>query len=113
ATRRMPAGWAGRLLGLGVLGGLQGAAGWWMVSSGLTGRMVDVASYRLAVHLGLAFAILGLIAWYMLSLSRREADLLQARRGRDGRLAAWATGLMHLSFVQFLLGALVAGIDAG
>ncbi|MCB2128093.1 MAG: COX15/CtaA family protein [Rhodobacteraceae bacterium] len=112
-TRRMPAGWAGRLFGLGLLGGVQGAVGWWMVSSGLTGRMVDVASYRLAIHLGLAFAILGLIAWYMLSLSRREAELLQVRRSRDGRLFGLATGLMHLAFVQVLLGALVAGIDAG
>ncbi|WP_413871047.1 heme A synthase [Albidovulum sp.] len=113
ATRRIPAGWTGRLLVLGALGGLQGAIGWWMVSSGLTGRMVDVASYRLAVHLGLAFAILGLIGWDMLSLSRTEPQLLQARRAREGGLFSLATGLMHLAFLQILLGALVAGIDAG
>lgn len=112
-ARRMPPGWAGRLLGLGLLGGAQGAVGWWMVSSGLSGRMVDVASYRLAIHLGLAFAILGLIAWYMLSLTRSEAALLQARRLREGALVAWATVLAALSFLQILLGALVAGIDAG
>lgn len=113
ATRRIPAGWTGRLVALGALGGLQGAIGWWMVASGLTGRMVDVASYRLATHLGLAFVILGLIAWYMLSLARAEPALLQARRLREARLFALATGLMHLAFVQILLGALVAGIDAG
>jgi cytochrome c oxidase assembly protein subunit 15 len=113
ATRRIPAGWTGRLVALGVLGGLQGAIGWWMVASGLTGRMVDVASYRLATHLGLAFVILGLIAWYMLSLARTEPALLQARRLREARLFSLATGLMHLAFVQILLGALVAGIDAG
>ncbi|MEZ5779532.1 MAG: COX15/CtaA family protein [Paracoccaceae bacterium] len=113
ATRRIPTGWTGRLLGLGLLGGLQGAIGWWMVASGLTGRMVDVASYRLAVHLGLAFAILGLIAWYMLSLARPEAALLQARRSREARLFSLATGMMHFAFLQILLGALVAGIDAG
>ncbi|MCV2864188.1 heme A synthase [Albidovulum sediminicola] len=112
-ARRIPVGWTGRLLALGGLGGLQGAIGWWMVSSGLTGRMVDVASYRLATHLGLAFAILGLIAWYVLSLSRTEAALMQARRGREGKLFSLSTGLMHLTFVQILLGALVAGIDAG
>jgi cytochrome c oxidase assembly protein subunit 15 len=66
ATRRMPAGWTGRLFGIGILGGAQGAIGWWMVSSGLTGGMLDVASYRLAVHLGLAFVILSLIAWFIL-----------------------------------------------
>lgn len=113
ATKRIPNGWTGRLLGLGALGGLQGAIGWWMVSSGLTGTMVDVASYRLATHLGLAFVILGLIAWYVLALSRSEVQLLQARRGREARLYALGTGLMHFTFLQILLGALVAGIDAG
>ena len=113
AARRIPTGWTRRLLGLGVLGGLKGAIGWWMVASGLSGRMVDVASYRLATHLGLAFAILGLIAWYALSLSRPEAQLMQARRSREGKLFSLSTGLMHLAFVQILLGALVAGIDAG
>jgi cytochrome c oxidase assembly protein subunit 15 len=112
-TRRIPPGWTGRLLGLGVLGGAQGAIGWWMVSSGLTGTMLDVASYRLAVHLGLAFVILGLIAWYVMRLGRESADLMQARRGREPRLFGLATGWLHLAFVQILIGALVAGIDAG
>jgi cytochrome c oxidase assembly protein subunit 15 len=113
ARRQIPAGWTGRLAGLGVLGGLQGAIGWWMVSSGLTGQMVDVASYRLATHLGLAFVILGLIAWYVFALGREERDLMQARRGAEPGLKALATGVLHLSFLQILLGALVAGIDAG
>ena len=113
ATKRIPTGWTGRLLSLGVLGGLQGAIGWWRVSSGLTGQMLDVASYRLATHLGLAFAILGLIAWYVMQLSRREKDLMQARRAREPRLQAHATALIVVAFGQILLGALVAGIDAG
>jgi len=112
-SKKIPAGWTNRLLGLGVLGGLQGAIGWWMVSSGLTGRMVDVASYRLAIHLGLAFIILGLSAWYIFLMSRPEAEIMQARRGREGKLFSMSTGLMHLAFLQILLGALVAGIDAG
>ena len=112
-TRRIPPGWAPRLLALGVLGGMQGVVGWWMVSSGLVTGMTSVASYRLAVHLGLAFAILGLIAWYALQLSRTESALLRARRAGEPRLFSMATGLMHLAFVQILLGALVAGIDAG
>ena len=113
AARRIPAGWTPRLLGLGALGGLQGAIGWWMVSSGLTEGMVRVASYRLAVHLGLAFLILGLIVWYALLLGRSESDLLRARRAGEPKLFSMATGLMHLAFVQILIGALVAGIDAG
>lgn len=113
ALGRIPTGWRNRLLLIGVLGGLQGAIGWWMVSSGLTGDRTDVASYRLAIHLGLAFIILGFITWYFLGLSRREADLMQARRGRDAKLFGMSTGLMHFAMLQILLGALVAGIDAG
>lgn len=113
-TGRIPPGWTGRLLALGVLGGAQGAVGWWMVHSGVaTETLTHVASYRLAVHLGLAFAILGLIAWDALLLSRPEAVLLRARRAGEPRLFSISTGLMHLAFLQILLGALVAGIDAG
>jgi cytochrome c oxidase assembly protein subunit 15 len=113
ATRRLPAGWTPRLLILGGLIGLQGVVGWWMVHSGLQEGMISVASYRLAVHLGLAFVILGLIAWQAHLLARRETELLTARRQAEGRLFSGATGLMHLLFLQIVLGALVAGIDAG
>ncbi|HVG49868.1 MAG TPA: heme A synthase [Rubellimicrobium sp.] len=112
-ARRVPSGWATRLLAVGVLIGLQGVVGWWMVSSGLEDGMVSVASYRLAAHLGLAFAILGLLTWNILLLSRRETALLTARRQAEPRLFGGATGLMHLLFLQIVLGALVAGIDAG
>lgn len=112
-TRKMPMGWTGRLLFLGALGGLQGAIGWWMVSSGLEEGMLDVASYRLATHLGLAFVIFGFITWFVLRLSRREGDLMQARRMGDASLTRLGTWLVALAFVQIVIGALVAGIDAG
>ena len=112
-VRKIPVGWTQRLFVIGALIAVQGAIGWWMVRSGLTGRAVDVASYRLAVHLGLAFVILGLIAWAVFLLGRREAELLQARRGREDKLFRLSTGLMHFAMLQVLLGALVAGIDAG
>ncbi|WP_108501199.1 heme A synthase [Paracoccus indicus] len=113
ATGRIPTGWKSRLLAVGALGGLQGAIGWWMVSSGLVEGMTRVASYRLATHLGIAFVILGLIAWYALQLSRSEAELIRARRAGEPKLFGMSTGLLHLTFVQILIGALVAGIDAG
>lgn len=113
ALRRVPTGWTPRLLGLGALGGLQGAIGWWMVSSGLGEGMTRVASYRLATHLVIAFFILGLITWYALLLGRSEAELLRARRAGEAKLFSMSTGLLHLAFVQVLIGALVAGIDAG
>ncbi|MEM7211375.1 MAG: COX15/CtaA family protein [Pseudomonadota bacterium] len=109
---RIPTGWNGRLLLLGVLGGLQGAIGWWMVASGLTGRL-DVAPYRLAAHLGLAFAIFGLLVWYALRVVKDEVATLAARRQRITGLMSWTGVLTALVFVQILSGALVAGLDAG
>lgn len=113
--RQIPTGWTPKLLLLGALGGAQGAIGWWMVASGVTTGegMLDVASYRLATHLGLAFVILGFITWYALMLGRQERDLMQARRAREGKQFGLATGLLHFTFLQILIGALVAGIDAG
>jgi len=113
--RQIPTGWTPRLLFIGALGGMQGAIGWWMVSSGVTSgeSMVDVASYRLAAHLGLAFVILGFISWYMMMLSQPERALMQARRGKEAKLFGLSTGLLHFTFLQILIGALVAGIDAG
>lgn len=113
ARRQIPKGWTGRLVLVGALGGLQGAIGWWMVSSGLSGRMVDVASYRLATHLGLAFIILGVLVWYAWQLQRPEMEMFQARRNQEKRLVTLSTILLVLAFAQILLGALVAGIDAG
>ncbi|MEM8539264.1 MAG: heme A synthase, partial [Pseudomonadota bacterium] len=113
AARKIPTGWTPRLLLLGGLGGLQGFIGWWMVSSGLEEGMLDVASYRLATHLGLAFIIFGFIAWYAYALSRTQGDLLQARRNGEAGLMRLGTVLIGLAFLQIILGALVAGIDAG
>ena len=115
ARRQIPTGWTGKLVLLGGLGGLQGAVGWWMVASGVTQGegMLDVASYRLATHLGIAFVILGFITWFILQLGREERDLMQARRSRDAKLWGMGTGLLHFAFLQILIGALVAGIDAG
>ncbi|SLN38508.1 Heme A synthase [Falsiruegeria litorea R37] len=115
AARKIPTGWTGRLFLLGALGGAQGAIGWWMVASGVTQGegMTSVASYRLATHLGLAFVILGFIAWYAYMLGRDERDLMQARRAKEAKLFSLSTGLMHFAFLQIIIGAFVAGIDAG
>ena len=113
--RQIPTGYTPRLLLLGALGGLQGAIGWWMVSSGVTSgeATTDVHSARLATHLGLAFVIMGFITWYALSLGRPERDLMQARRTKESKLYGLSTGLLHFTFLQIIIGALVAGIDAG
>jgi cytochrome c oxidase assembly protein subunit 15 len=111
--RAIPPGWTQRLVFVGALGGLQGAIGWWMVHGGLQSGMLSVPSYRLATHLGLAFVILGVLAWYVFLLGRKEPELIQARRAGEPRLFSVSTGLLHLAFLQIVLGALVAGIDAG
>lgn len=107
----IPKGWTWRLLLPGVLGGAQGAIGWWMVASGLD--KLDVASYRLAIHLGLAFVIFMLLVWYAQRIRLVPVALLQSRRARPRGLDGWTGALVLLIFAQLLVGALVAGIDAG
>ena len=108
AWRRMiPIGFTPRLAVLFVLGGLQGAVGWWMVASGLTER-VDVSQYRLATHLSLAFVLLGAVWWTALDVRSGAPE-----RWR-GSVAAWiALGVFALCAVQIVLGAFVAGLDGG
>ena len=96
-----------RLGGIFILGALQAVVGWWMVASGLSER-VSVAPERLTVHLGLAFALLGLLLWTAFDAWAGTAR--QTLPSPWGRRAAWLLGLIYL---QVLLGALVAGNDAG
>jgi cytochrome c oxidase assembly protein subunit 15 len=96
-----------RLGGIFILGALQGAVGWWMVASGLDHR-VSVAPERLMVHLGLAFALLGALVWTALDAWAGWAR--QTLPSPWGRRALW---LVALIYVQVLLGALVAGNNAG
>ena len=97
-----------RLVVLFVLGGLQGLLGWYMVVSGLSGR-VDVSQYRLVAHLGLALVIYGAMLWTALPLWRGEWPAAAAPH----RLYRWSLIVMALIFVQILLGGFVAGLDAG
>ena len=90
-----------------VLGGLQAVVGWWMVASGLSDR-VSVAPERLMIHLGLAFALLGALVWTAL-----DAWAGWARQTLPSPWGARALGLLGLIYLQILLGALVAGNDAG
>lgn len=112
-TRSIPDGWKGKFFIIGVLIGFQGLVGWWMVSSGLMAEMTDVASYRLATHLGMAFCIVGLILWFILLLERKAESLMLGRRSRDKTLSIYMNLFLVALFFQIILGALVAGIDAG
>jgi cytochrome c oxidase assembly protein subunit 15 len=83
-----------------VLGGLQGALGWYMVASGLVGR-VDVSQYRLAAHL-----TLGAILWVAFGLGR-------GRRAPLGGREWMALVIILLVVLQVAAGGFVAGLDAG
>ncbi|RTL73290.1 MAG: heme A synthase [Hyphomicrobiales bacterium] len=95
-----------RMVGLFALGGLQGAIGWYMVASGLSER-VSVSQYRLALHLGLAFVILGALIWTALQLDEEPETPPASDRFRSGII------VLALAFLQVELGALVAGMKAG
>ena len=97
-----------RLIGLFVLGGMQGALGWFMVMSGLKDR-VDVSQHRLVAHLALALAIYAAMLWTALPLWRREWPVKQTAHP----LFRWSLIVSALIFVQILLGGFVAGLDAG
>ncbi len=103
-----------KLIIMFVLGGLQGALGWYMVASGLTER-VDVSQYRLAAHLGLAFIILGFIFWVTLDLLRQTGPGTQRlhRHPDMDSTRVKMVALTALIYVQIILGAFVAGLDAG
>jgi len=95
-----------RLLLMLAFGGLQGAIGWWMVTSGLVDR-VDVSQYRLAIHLTLAAAIFAYALWLARGLAKHTAA--EAPAG----LAIFAAMTTMAILAQLFLGALVAGLDAG
>ncbi|MCX7892778.1 MAG: COX15/CtaA family protein [Burkholderiales bacterium] len=110
-TRRIDRALALRLLGIFVLGGLQGAMGWYMVKSGL----VDdprVSHFRLTAHLSLAFLIFAAMLWTALGLlyPRRPEARGAAAAVPLRRLAWWITGLVAWMIVT---GGFVAGIRAG
>jgi len=102
--------WA--ILALGVL---QGAIGWWMVASGLAGR-VEVSQYRLATHLILACLIYAALLWTAARWPNEEPQRLFDRLSKTGQpmaVRAGAITLVVLLLAQIYLGALVAGLRAG
>ena len=106
--RAIPSGYGWKLGGLFGLGALQGAIGWWMVASGLI-DVPEVSHIRLAIHLNLAFAIFAAVIWVSLDLASLAKDG-GARPVRLPLLGIWA---LCLTFLQFLFGAYVAGLEAG
>ena len=99
-----------RLAGIFILGGLQGAMGWYMVKSGL----VDdprVSQYRLTAHLSLAFLIFVAMMWVAMGLlSERSGRMVDQAILKLRRFGFWLTLLVLYMVVS---GGFVAGIRAG
>lgn len=104
--KQIPQGYKPRLLALLALGASQGALGWFMVQSGLVER-TDVSHFRLSAHLLTALFILAGLLWTAFDLQS-----LAAGRARS-RLTPLSIKVGLVLFVQLLLGAWVAGLDAG
>jgi cytochrome c oxidase assembly protein subunit 15 len=122
--RHLPRPWWTRLALILALGLLQGLIGWWMVASGLIDAP-RVSAVRLALHLGMALALFGLLVWTAWELLQAEPERQEANR--DAPLASHAWRVRHAKhvvpalpaiavgavFCMCLLGANVAGNRAG
>jgi len=98
---------APKIVGLFILGAMQGVLGWYMVKSGMIDRP-DVSQYRLAAHLSLALLIFAALLWVGMDLRRPDPAAASPPGLRRG---GW--GLLALIAVTALSGAFVAGLDAG
>ena len=104
--RAIPRGYGWRLAALFILGGAQGAVGWFMVMSGLEGR-TEVSPYRLSAHLLFALFLFAALIWTALDL--RAID----ENRRPAKLTVWGGLALGTLFIQLMLGAWVAGFRAG
>jgi len=93
-----------------LLGGMQGAIGWFMVASGFQADRTAVSPYRLVLHLGMAFLLFALILWTALGLLRPAPARLAERQGSIRRQVQWA---FWLAAATMLAGGFVAGTRAG
>ena len=87
-----------------LLGALQGAVGWIMVASGLTGDALYVKPTKLAMHFVLACVLISYAFWFGLQLKVKNEDLVVNRKLRN---FTWS--IITLLFIQLIFGALLAG----
>ena len=106
--RAIPQGYGWKLVALLLLGGSQGLLGWYMVMSGLIDR-TDVSHFRLSAHLLLALIIMAALIWTALDLKQ----LASSGKNRPARLTRESLVTALILFIQLLLGAWVAGLNAG
>lgn len=105
---RLPRGYLLRIFALGMLVALQATIGWWMVSSGLLVG-TDVSHFRLATHLLVALLTMSGMLWTALDLFALDGN----QSARPARLTGFSISIILVLFIQLLLGAWVAGLNAG
>ena len=108
--RQLPKGLWLRLVGLFVLGGLQGAVGWFMVASGFEADTTAVSPYRLVAHLVLALTLYSALLWTALGVWRLGEGAVDAGPGWLRRLSTLLVVMVSLTIVA---GGFVAGLKAG
>jgi heme a synthase len=89
-----------------ILGGLQGALGWYMVKSGLV-DVPSVSHYRLAAHLSLALFVGMYVLWLVLDLRPNSSQAV----GKVSAPLLWS--FLAVLILQILYGAFMAGSRAG
>jgi heme a synthase len=97
------------LLLLFLLGGLQGAVGWFMVASGFFPDATAASPYRLVVHLALALGLYTAIVWTGLTVLRPTP----AQRPQTVALRRLALACCTLMALTIVAGGFVAGTRAG
>ncbi|HEY6899347.1 MAG TPA: COX15/CtaA family protein [Puia sp.] len=100
-----------QLIILFLLGALQGAIGWIMVASGLTGDAIYVRPTRLALHFVFALGLIVYAFWFALQLSNLE-DVRVKGSPPARNLRGWTWAILAVLFFQLLYGALMAGHKA-
>ena len=95
---------------IGALLAIQATVGWYMVKSGLYGR-VDVSQYRLALHLTIAFIILGIIVHTYIKVKIDQGKYLSLSGYEKNRKSVITVFI--LIFFQIAYGAFVSGTDSG
>ena len=104
-----------KLAGIFLLGGLQGALGWFMVKSGLVNEP-RVSHLRLTAHLSLALFILSYVTWLICEIAVNAPhpvfDHTPPQRG-EGRVRGFTVFLTALLAIQIFYGAFTAGLRAG
>jgi cytochrome c oxidase assembly protein subunit 15 len=104
---------ARRLGLLFLLGGLQGAIGWFMVASGFAADSTSVSPYRLVVHLTMALLLYSVILWTALGLWRDGAAIAAQPAAAPPALRRLSVAVLHLVALTVVAGGFVAGLHAG